>query len=126
MKRTIQTLAGMSLCVFASSRLRNRARYLLTLVLVLSLTALPLLPSPHVTRAFALSPVPHSQAVQQPDAQNSRSINALDLAALRVLAARIDVVHPEGKTSWIRLAIEVVNIVLPDKNWVPSIGWWFH
>jgi hypothetical protein len=55
-----------------------------------------------------------------------RSINALDLAALRVLAARIDVVHPEGKTSWIRLAIEVVNIVLPDKNWVLSIGWWFH
>lgn len=59
-----------------NSYLRNRARYLLALMLVLSLTALPLLPSPRVTRAFAPNPVPPSQ----PDAQQNRGADEKALA----------------------------------------------
>jgi hypothetical protein len=63
-----------------NSYLRNRARYLLALMLVLSLTALPLLPSPRVTRAFAPNPVPPSQAVQEPGAQQNRGADEKALA----------------------------------------------
>jgi len=59
-----------------NSYLRNRARYLLALVLVLSLTALTLLPSPRVTRAFAPNPVPPSQ----PSAQQNRGADEKALA----------------------------------------------
>src|SRR5215207_7380348 len=48
--------------------------------------------------------------------EGRRRVDALDLAALLVGAARLDVISPEGPARLVRLAVEEVEVVLADEE----------